>query len=516
MIDLDKIPKSPGCYLFKNKSGIIIYIGKAKNLKKRVSNYFQKKDHDSKTKILVSNISSIDFIATDNEIEALILENNLIKKYMPKYNIDLKDSKRYAYLKLTNEEYPRLILSRNKNEKGKFFGPFVSGQAREHIKEIVTKTFMIRTCKKIPKKSCLRFHLNLCSAPCINHISKKNYLNNIKNTEMVLSGKIKELSLSLNKQMRKAATGKNYELALQLKQQIKSLANLTEKQNMERIKKYDEDIINFIILDNKVYLMLFNVYKGILENMKSFVFDYSENFFEEFILQYYSDESIPNEIILPKKITKSLNEYLTKLSKKKIKITVPIKGEKHKLLILVKKNLTLKFFAKSEKLLDLKIKLGLIKVPKVIECFDISHLSGTSTVGSMVQFKDSKPNKSNYRRFKIKTVEEINDVAAIAEVVKRRYSRLIKENKELPDLIIIDGGKGQLNGAYAILNELGLNIPIISIAKRLEEIFFPKLEEGILLNKKSLALRLVQEIRDEAHRFAINYNRLLRKKEIYK
>ena len=516
MIDLSSIPTDPGCYQFKDAGEKIIYIGKAKNLRKRVKSYFHKSSLDPKTEVLKDKIDAIDFIVTDNEVEALVLENNLIKKYQPKYNIDFKDSRRYAYIELTNEDYPRLLIARRQGETGKYFGPFVSAAARDYIIYVLRRVFQIRTCKRLPTRACLRYHINLCQAPCIGKISKTRYQDNVRMVKLILNGKTGKLIEALKKDMNTAANELNYECAMEIRNQIEAIQSLKERQAMERKKKYNEDIMNFIIKNNRVYLILFNIYKGTLENKQEFEFEYAPDFLEEFIVQYYSDNSVPKELILPEKIDASLAQFLELKAKSKVKVTVPQKGEKRKLLELVKKNIEVSFFGNVEKLEDLKAKLKLQETPEVIECFDISHLSGTSVVGSMVQFRNGLPDKSNYRRYKLRTVEGVDDTSAIAEVVRRRYTRLINEKSELPNLVIIDGGQGQLNAGIKEHNKLGLRIPIIAIAKKFEEIYLPGLRTPLKLSKKTKALQLIQQIRDEAHRFAIQYNKLLRKKELLK
>jgi len=506
MIDFSLLPKNPGCYLFKNKDGKIIYVGKAKDLKKRVSSYFQKTLTDEKTIQLVKRISSIDFIVTSTEVEALILENNLIKKHFPRYNIMLKDSKRYAYIALTKEDFPRIIISREKKDNLECFGPFVSGLEREYVLKLLKQIFKLRTCKKMPKRPCLRFHIGLCKAPCINNISKKDYQNIISKVRYVLKGNISELISILESEMKIHSNDVHFEKAIELREQIRSLTYLSEKQNMERKKVYDEDIINYVIRDDKIYLAVFNIYKGTLLNKEEFVFDRVPEFLTEFILQYYSEKHPPKEVIVPVQIDKSLNSLFSKT-----KFIVPKIGDKKSLLNLVLKNIELSFFGNSMLLEELKKSLRLNDTPYVIECFDISHISGSAMVGSMVSFKDAEPDKSNYRRFKIRTVEGIDDFKAISEIVRRRYSRLLSEGKLLPNLVIIDGGKGQLKSALASLNELNIHIPIISIAKRFEEIYVPGLKIPLKVSGKSL--QLIRRIRDEAHRFAITYNRLLRRKE---
>jgi len=508
MID---IPTNPGCYLFKKKNKII-YIGKAKNLKKRVSSYFQKKNHDPKTENLVADITDTDYIVTDSEVEALILENNLIKRHQPYYNINLKDAKRYAYIQLTDDTFPRMLLAR-KRTKGKFFGPFISATERNHVLRLVQKMFQIRTCKRMPKKPCLRYHIKICTAPCVGYVTKDDYAVQVKRAAQVMNGHFGSVIRDMKKVMKTASAKQNFEYAMTLRDQIMALDYLSEQQNMERQKKYDEDILNFVVKD-RVYLILFNIYKGMLINKQEFVFNYNEDFLEEFIVQYYSDNDVPKELILPNSVSAPVREYLERKRKTKVAVTVPKIAAKKQLLNLVKKNVEINFFGDITKLEELQKKLKLHELPAVIECFDISHLSGTATVGSMVQFRNAKPDKSNYRRFKIRTVEQIDDFASIAEVVRRRYSRLKAENAEMPNLIIIDGGKGQLSTAMNELKKLYLRIPMISIAKRDEEIFFPGSRFPLKLGKKEKALKFVQEMRDEAHRFAISYNRLLRKKNL--
>ena len=509
MIDLEIIPASPGCYLYSDNK-TIIYIGKAKNLKKRVSNYFNKKDHDSKTSALVKNIKKIDFIVTDSEIEALILENALIKKHQPKYNISLKDSKQFACIAITNEKYPRLALDRqNKSEKR--FGPFTSGQVRDELRELLIKTFKIRTCNRLPKRACLRYHIGICSAPCIQAISEQDYQESVDDAELVLKGKTQLLIKQLTTQMVADAKQQKYELALESRKKVESLVWLKQRQNMQRDKQYNEDILNYVEKDGKLYIMFFNVHQGILENKQSYIIPNGKGMFEEFILRYYTEEIVPAELILPHDIDPLILQAINSIRKKNLKVIVPKIGEKKQLLTLVIKNIELQYFAKETALFELQKYLQLQEIPQVIECFDISHLHGTNTVASMVQFRGGVPDKSNYRRFKINTVTGIDDFASIAEVVRRRYARLKSEGTLLPNLIVIDGGKGQLSAAGEQLKLLELRIPMISLAKKLEEVFVPGLSHPINIPHKTKALKMLQRLRDEAHRFAITYNRKLRK-----
>jgi len=514
MMDLSMLPQNPGCYLFRDAEKKIIYVGKAKNLRKRVKSYFQKKDIDPKTQHLLRHIDTVEFFITDTEVEALILENTLIKKHQPKYNINLKDAKTYAYIQLTDEPFPRLLIARQKQENGTYFGPFVSAVERDHVLQVLSRTFALRTCRKLPKKACLRYHLQLCTAPCIGAISQMDYNRRIHNVRLILSGKSTELLHHLHQEMTRKSQAFDYEDALLLRNQIIAIQHLQEHQKMQQRSSFDQDIINYHIKEGIVYLMLFNIYKGTLSTKNEYVFDCSFDFFEEFLVQYYSENPIPSEIIVPQHVSESLSLFLIQKRKKNVRIIIPKKGTKKQLLDLVGKNIEITFFGDLSKVEALQQQLNLQEPPQVIECFDISHLSGTSMVGSMVQYRNGRPDKTNYRRFRIRTVEGIDDVAAIAEIVRRRYQRLHKEHAPLPQLIIIDGGAGQLHSAVHELKCIGLKIPILSIAKHYEELYLPGQPQPLRLGKKEKALLFIREMRDEAHRFAIAYNRLLRKKQV--
>jgi excinuclease ABC subunit C len=514
MISLDSLPHNPGCYLFTDDQGKVIYVGKARDLKKRVSNYFQKQDHGPRTKALVSASKGLEFIVTNTEVEALLLENTLIKKHQPRYNIKLKDSSRYACIELTLERFPRIRVSRKTSGKGSFFGPFTSARERTFVYQLLRKTFGLRTCKRLPKRACLRYHLGHCTGPCLGKISETDYLVRVKKAAAALGGKSGELMESLQREMVQLSDRQEFERAMELRDEIAALQHLQERQQVEKSRKYDQDVISYQIEGGSVFLMLFKVYRGTLEGKEDFVFAQSDNFLEEFLVQYYSEHEPPEELILDESLDESLMDFLSHVKGKKVHITAPKLGEKKELLELAKKNVDIGFFGGRMKVQALAQALHLPKAPQVIECFDISHLAGTFSVGSMVQFRGGRPDKSNYRRFKIKSVQGIDDFASIAEIVRRRYSRLKKEAQDMPDLIVIDGGKGQLSSALAELRDLRLKIPIISLAKGEEEIYLPGLDEPLLIRKDEKASLFVQEIRDEAHRFAIAYNRLLRKKTI--
>ncbi len=514
MIDLVRLPHAPGCYLFSDDAGTIIYVGKAKDLKKRVTSYFKKTDHDTKTQKLVERIASLDFLVTTTETEALLLENNLIKKHQPKYNLDLKDAKRFAYIEISSDKYPRIGIARQKTKGAAYYGPFVSAAERDSVLRVIKRTFSLRSCRKLPKRACLRYHMQSCSAPCIGAISPEDYRIQVEMAVVLLKGKGNELVKQLRGEMEVCSAAQDYERALSLRNQIGAIERLSERQSVERPKESDQDVIAYTVADGIVSLMVFAVRKGSLTQKQEYSFDVIEDFFEEFLVQYYADHSPPAELILSCEIDPALTDYLTERRGHGVLITVPKIGEKKKLLDLVYTNIELSFRRGALKTGDLQTALDLPDTPHMIECFDISHLSGTSMVGSMVQFRNGTPDKKNYRRFKIRTVEGIDDFASIAEVVKRRYQRLSNEDAEMPDLIVIDGGKGQLSAALDVLNTLGLEIPVIALAKREEEVYQPGEMLPRRLDPKGTALRYLQEIRNEAHRFAVAYHRLLRSKKI--
>ena len=515
MIDYSNLPHAPGCYLFSEESGTIIYVGKAKDLKKRVTSYFRKKDHDPKTRNLVATIASMDIMVTNTETEALLLENNLIKRHQPKYNIDLKDAKRFAYIELTREPFPRIgIARRTSRDDAVYFGPFVSAGSRDEIIRVIKRIFLLRSCRKLPKRACLRHHMQTCSAPCVRAISEEDYRKSVEKATVLLKGKGSELLADLRKEMADWAGRQEYEKALTLRNQIAAIERLAERQHVERPRQTDEDVIAYTISDSMVYLLVFSVEKGLLVNKQEYSFELREDFFEEFLVLYYADRTPPSELILPHEVSDAIALYLSEKKGRAVQVTVPKIGEKKKLLELVEKNIDHAFLKNDLKVKDLQTSLDLPEPPVVIECFDISHLSGTAMVGSMVRFRNGGPDKKNYRRFEIKTVEGVDDFASIAEIVRRRYQRLISEEGDLPDLVIIDGGKGQLAAALGVMKELDCEIPVISLAKREEEVYVPGEILPRHFDEKGMALRYLQEIRDEAHRFAITYNRLLRRKKL--
>ncbi|HQF16907.1 MAG: excinuclease ABC subunit C [Methanosaeta sp. PtaB.Bin039] len=514
ILDPSSLPHLPGCYLFMDTKGLVIYVGKARDLKKRVSSYFQNKDHSPRTGSLLAAIATMDFIVTNSEVEALLLENTLIKKHWPRFNIALKDAKRYASIHLTDEPWPRICLSRKRTGPGTFFGPFTTSRERDYVLQVVRRTFGLRTCRRLPKRACLRYHMGGCSGPCIGQISPQDYRERVKRAESVLRGNTAQLLESMRLEMHACADRQMFERARDLRDEIAALEYLQERQAVERNRRYDQDVLAYLVEAEEVHLMLFKVHSGTLHGKEEFAFPFREGFLEEFLVQYYSENPVPSEIILQDRLEDPLVEFLGRMKGQKVRATVPRQGEKRVLLDLAERNVETAVYGDRMRLEALQRALSLPSIPQVIECFDISHLAGTAAVGSMVQFRGGRPDKGNYRRFRIKSVEGVDDFASLAEVVSRRYSRLIKEGRALPDLIVIDGGPGQLSSAQAALGRLGLSVPVISIAKGDEEIYWPGSLQPLPLKRTDQASLLVQHIRDEAHRFAIAYNRLLRKKNL--
>ncbi len=498
--DISYLPSNPGCYLFKDNKGKVIYVGKAKNIKKRVSSYFLKQDHEPKTALLVSQIEDIDIMITPSEVEAFLLENNLIKNYYPKYNLDLKDSRRYAYILLHEGDYPWIEVARDRTEKGDYYGPFVSGTIRKLITDVISRTFKILTNKPSPKLKKI--------------INPRQYAQRVDQAKRILKGDVEGLIAELENKMKDSSVKTNYEYAITLRNQIVALKTLKQKQIMEMTSSIDASIINYKIVSDEVYLLVFNIRKGVLEEKQSFNFSYYEDFFNDFLIQYYDTLPIPQEIVVPIELDPALTDYLTKKANRKIIINIPQRGDKKDLLELVASNINTTFFAGSESVIALQNILNLKKIPRQIECFDISHLGGTNTVASMVSFENGLPNKSHYRKFKIRQQTNGDDYLAMKEVIERRYSGSLTASMKNPDLIVMDGGEIQLNAALSTLKRLMINIPVIALAKKFEEIYTSTKKEPIIIDKKNKGLQLLQSMRDEAHRFAVGYQRLLRKKEI--
>lgn len=519
------VPKGPGCYLFKDEKGDILYIGKAINLQKRVNSYFTKVHVYSKTEELARNIHSVDFIVTNNEIEALLLEARLVHQHQPRFNILLKDDKSYAYIKITHEEFPRFITARTADiKKGDtVYGPYVSGEARKEFLRLIHTLFKLRVCRNLPKRACLLYHIGQCSAPCINKISKIEYLENVKRAEMLLKGKNKELIGILQDEMKTFSKREQYEIAKIRRDQIGALEHLAQKEIVHLRKHYNQDVINYIIDGHAMYIQLFNIHKGVISSRRDYSLDdkdmvrKQDEVFSQFIIQYYFSHDIPKEVIIPKKVIDQnlLKKYLEKISGNVVEITIPRAGNKRKLLDLLKENIIAKHRLGDVNLQRLRELLSLPTYPKIIECFDISNFGSESMVGSMVQFREGKSDKSNYRRFRIKTVRGQSDFDSMKEVVFRRYYRLKQEKSAFPDLVVVDGGRPQLSAALSAFQELGISLPLIGLAKQEEEIYSTDHMHPIKLSPSDGALQLLQRIRNEAHRFANKYHRLLRGKNLF-
>ncbi len=518
------IPTDPGIYLMKDSDSKIIYIGKAKNLKNRVRSYFNK-NQNYKTQKLVENISEIEFILTDNESEAFLLESNMIKKYRPRFNIELKDQQRYTYLRISDEKYPRLLVSRRTKDgkflgKGKTFGPFTQGSSKLLTIGTLRKSFQIRICKTLPKKVCLEYHLGNCEGPCEFKDAQERYSKHVDSLEQVLKGKnqTKIFTKKLEEEMHQAAKLEQFERAKDIRDTLIRLGSLQTKQKMEYVENSDEEYFGISIEEQTAVVMNFRMINGVIRDSDKFFFDLvGDNSFSNFLYQYYSTHTIPKQIIvseLPEN-KKLLESLLSEQAGFSVHLIIPNKGKKKDILELILKNISLiRQKGGDPGLVELKEILHLPAIPNIIECFDISNHGEDFAVGSMAQFVGGIPNKSGYRKFKIKTVTGRDDFAMIGEIIKRRYYRLLEENSELPDLIVIDGGKGQLNAAQKSLQSLGLKLSCISLAKENEEVYVPKNKNPILISKEKSSLKILQHVRDETHRFGVAYNRTIRKNQI--
>lgn len=519
MKDIATLPNKPGCYLFLNSKKKIIYIGKAKNLKKRVSSYFQKSHDNPKTQVLVEKIVDIDVVITDTETEALLLESRLIKQYRPKFNIELKDNERYAYIKITNEKYPRILTARKKAKSGEFFGPYTSGYNRYLTIKTLNAVFQLRTCKTLPSKVCLNYHIGLCSGPCQDFISRKEYLERVQKARAFLQGKSTRILTSLQDEMKEFAKQKRFEMAKVRRDQYNALSTLTDKQKIDTLKEFDADIIAFATDGKQIAFFVFNIERGTINKRDQYLVKIpqsgSKTIYQEFIMQYYQEHIPPKTIYLPDNLfiqKKLVEQALSKDVSYTVNCTVPKKGDYFKLLQMAMQNAEYVLAGDNPALLKLKETLKLPTVPFAIECFDISNLGDTHIVGAKVHFSRGEPDKSQYRRYKIKWSKQQNDFAAMYEVLYRRLYAITK-GEQAPDLIVIDGGRIQLDYALKALKELDLRIPMIALAKKEEEIHFPGLVKPLKTQKnkaKDEGIRLLTRIRDETHRFVISYHRHLR------
>ena len=538
---LKMLPTDPGVYIMKDDGGHVIYVGKAKNLKNRVRQYFFNSVKTEKVMAMVSHIKDFDYIIVNSEIDALSLENNLIKKYKPKYNILLKDDKTYPYIKVNlKEKFPYFYITRKiKKDGGKYFGPFMGGINAQEVLELVNLTYKLRPCSvKItekPKRECLNYHIGKCLSPCSGRVSEEDYMKSVNAALDFLSGGDDSRPEEILKEaMLRHAENEEFEAALACRERLKSLEKLKVKRITALNRFIDAGVISMADNGLSTVFSMLNIRKGRMLGAKNLseenvYFDKSEGL-ADFITGYYKNAAeIPSEIIVftEPADTELLETYLTGLADKKISVIVPVKGVRKQLVDMAgvnaedylkksverirhKTDMTINACQKLQRVLNLS------KYPKRMECYDISHISGVDKVGSMVVFTDGEKDAAEYRRFKIKTVEGNNDFESLKEVLKRRLSKLGTDEEEKfskPDLVIIDGGKGQLSSVKQIFDELNVkDIDLVSLAKQEEEVFTLHSDRSVLIDKSDYALRLLQRIRDEAHRFAITFNRSLRGK----
>lgn len=525
-----RFPDQPGVYLMKDSLGKIIYIGKAKNLRKRVGSYFTKHDPGIgwKTGRLVDKIADIEFVITDNEIEAFLLESNLIKRYRPMFNIELKDQQRYSYLKITDEQFPRLLVARrNRNgeflgPKGRVYGPFVRGSSKFLTVGLLRKLFKVRICNSLPKTPCLQYFIKNCDAPCIANVTREQYMRNVDALQNILEGKsgIETFAKELQGEMKRASNLGDYERAKQIRDTLYRLNNLRVKQKMEKAvnKNPDEEYI-VIMKDSRkgmAHVMALRRTRGVISDRKKFEFDLvGDNSLSSFLLQYYSSNPLVprfvyvNEDPEDKRVLEMSLEKIAGHRVSILNVGRVVAKEKHQLMDLISRNVSLYIDGGYDPaVVELKNALKLPTMPEVIDCFDVSNLGTSIAVGSCVRFASNKPDKSSYRKFRVKTVSKQNDFAMMAELVRRRYS----SDDRLPDLIVIDGGQGQLGAAMASLHGLGIHdVSCIGLAKENEEIYSYGSKMSNVLPRNNIGLRMLQRVRDEAHRFGLAYNVNLRK-----
>lgn len=528
------IPESPGVYLMK-KNNKVIYVGKAKNLKNRVTSYFNRVHESEKTNELVKNIENIEFFLTNTEIDALLLENNLIKKYSPKYNILLKDEKTYPFIKIGKEDFPSIKIVRTTKaldiRSGEYFGPYPYGAWR--LKNILIKLFKIRDCnrdmKKVSSRPCLKYYMKNCTAPCVYKNIKTEYNNDVENLKQVLKGNTSKLISKLTILMTKASQNMDFEKSIIYREQIKELKSVVNSQIIQYERELDEDIFVFKLLSDKVFICVLNMRDGKILGKSSSSIELkgkiTDNIYEAIFMSYYSKHILPKSLVLDVKYEKELSVVVNALtaenSKKKEFHFPKIKSRRKDLLDMAYKNLErdLENYYSKKDIIEKGIKdlydiLNLKKFPRKIECFDISNIQGKDAVASMSVSIEGKAAKKEYRKFKIRCKDTPDDFSMMREVIERRYSKL--PDREFPDVILIDGGLGQINSAGEVLKKLGkIHLSeLLSLAKRDEEIY--KYGESVpySLNKDMEALKIFQRVRDEAHRFGITFHRKLRSKRI--
>ena len=528
-----RIPDKPGVYLMKDAGGEIIYIGKASSLKKRVSSYFNKPGADIKTRVLVKNIADIDFIVTDSEVEALMLESTLIKKHTPRFNIRLKDDKRYPYIAITmGEEYPRAVFTRRLDRDGdRYFGPYTDAGAARQVLSMINRTFKLKTCKKeIPLKPgerpCLNYQMNRCSGVCTGRTSREEYLAIVDSAVKFLEGGTEPVIADLRAMMERYAAAMEYEKAARIRDILTDISTMSQEQKVYAPVGMDTDLMDIATGRDEALLLLFEYRQGSLTAKKIFLFDRVEystpgEILRGFLVDHYGRNEVPSRVVVPRDIDDrgAVESFMRTRSPRKISLTIPRGPEDKAIMRLIRKNLdiataeraALKVSRDMGKGMDeLRAALRLDRPPEIMECFDISNTGGKQAVASMVRFRGGSPEKKSYRRYRIKTFDQPNDPGMIHEAVGRRIQHLINEGLELPDLIVVDGGRGQLSRALEIKEAFGIDTRFVSLAKRFEEIYTNPAAEPLRLPASSPALKILQRLRDEAHRFAVTYHRLLR------
>jgi excinuclease ABC subunit C len=515
-----KLPSLPGCYLMKDAEGAIIYVGKAKDLKKRVSSYFLGKDQSPKTQVLVSRIADVEFIVTDTEVEALVLENTLIKKHQPKYNIDLKANVRYAYIALTDEAFPRIMTVRKRSVKGQVWGPYTDGFLRVQLIKLAIDVYKLRICRTLPKKPCLQYHLGKCDAPCIDAITKDEYAKNVAKVRKLLDGKTDELEHELTRDMERFAKDQEFEKARERRDQLATLAQVVQHQKVETKRAFDQDVIATLATGDRLKLVVFQIQKGVIGKREKYAIDIlGENPLSDFLRAYYGTREIPKEIIVDQELEDraTLQAYFTERAGKAVEIVVPERGERKALLDMARQNAAIDFQEEHPALAELARVLKLKTLPRDIECFDISHLGAQDVVAASVHYRDGEPLPEEFRRYDIRTVEGQDDFRSMQEAVGRRYARLKAEGKPLPDLVIIDGGPQQLRFARQALKDAGIGgveLPTVALAKREEEIYYSPNLAPLRLPKNNAALKLLMRIRDSTHRFVLGFQKVKRGKRM--
>lgn len=524
-----KLPDNPGCYLMKNKEGTVIYVGKAKNLKRRVNSYFLP-NRNAKTAALVEKIANIDYVITGNEYEALILENNLIKKYNPHYNILLKDGKSYPVIRITKEPFPRVFKTRRVIKDGsRYYGPYPDGSRLDTYLDMVEDNYPLRHCAgplKPRKTPCLYYHIHKCSGPCIGAINEKDYGQYIKQIEAFLEGDDSSMIKKAEKEMQEAAKALDFETAARKRDQIKALTVMQKNQMVEEFSS--DDSRDYAAIEMRSYLCTISIMQfrsgrliGKALYRAECLGDETETLFS-FLVQYYSDgDTLPQEIFVSCDIdTELLSKYFNDELKSPVYISVPREGKHYRILRMASENASrdvekrLKELDNTPALEVLQKELCLPVLPRHIEGFDIAQLSGKYTVASLIVFRDGNPSNKEYRHFSMKSLDgKIDDFQSMREAVGRRYQRLLNEGAEMPDLLMVDGGKGQVSAALDSLSALGLDFPVVGLAKEHEEIVFPGDRESLLLEHSNPGLRVLIAVRDECHRFATSFNQRMRSRE---